>query len=963
MSNKIPSAQFAFNVGELSPRLYGRTDIPKYRLALEKAENCLCLPHGPIIKRNGSKYIATVKDSSKYTRLFRFQKGVDDNQMLEFGNLYIRIFVSTSGVADYAERTSGTTDSTTTSKLEDSTNNFTTAAVAVGDRVFNRTDLTNTTVTAIDDSDTLSLADDIFTSGEDYFITPEITTTYTEAELPNIETAQFGDDLYIAHSSHAPARLHRTSSTSWLLEDLIFTSPATSELGEFPDTTLTPAATSGSGKTFTAGAASFLANDVGRQLIYRDSTTDELLGKALIVTFTDTTHVDADITFDFPSTSAIASGEWKIDLSPNTTLTPNNKTLGSTCTLTSVADTWKDDSQVTHVGRYAHIQNGIVRIDTVTSAKVCEGEVVKALDSTTATDVWTLQSTAWTSANGYPQAVGLFEERLWFGGTTEEPQNLWGSQSGDFTRFGVGSDDSDGINLLVSDSIASPIKWISSGRDFIVGGTGGEFTVSSSGGFITPSDRKIRLQSTHGSGAQQIWRIDNETLFIDSSGTRIRSVRYNFDNDAYDAEDLLFFNDHITKSRRLGGIKELAVAQSPNNNIYAVLNNGDMAVGQFNRQQQVLGWEVFKTRGEYISVSTMTVDDHDEVWVIVERYINGATVKYVERFDEFDNKNGLDAADGFLDSFGTFGTSISVTSIAKNGSELSSGTTDSTTSFKLEDSTADFVTDAVAPGDIVTNSTDSTTSYVTAVDDLNTLTIAGDIFVSGEAYSITQAPVVTIPSGHGLADDDKIIFYDALYSDFNGTLQSMDDINKKTFIVIDSDTTTIGLRAIDGSAWQTYNSAGVLYKKVTAVSGLDHLEGETIKIKADNGAAPDLTVSSGAVTLSTAAGLIQYGMAYEMNVTTLQPPDSAQVSVAGTPIRHINPVLRLYKSVLPTVNGELVPIRDSSMLTNLAPDLYSGDAVYPQTDFADLGKITITDSTAFPIMITAILGLVELGEV
>lgn len=69
-------------------------------------------------------------------------------------------------------------------------------------------------------------------------------------------------------------------------------------------------------------------------------------------------------------------------------------------------------------------------------------------------------------------------------------------------------------------------------------------------------------------------------------------------------------------------------------------------------------------------------------------------------------------------------------------SYTSSGTTDGTTADKLVDSGADFVTDAVAVNDIVFNTTDKTTAYVTAIDDLNTLSISSDIFVSGEGYRV-----------------------------------------------------------------------------------------------------------------------------------------------------------------------------------------------------------------------------------
>jgi hypothetical protein len=64
------------------------------------------------------------------------------------------------------------------------------------------------------------------------------------------------------------------------------------------------------------------------------------------------------------------------------------------------------------------------------------------------------------------------------------------------------------------------------------------------------------------------------------------------------------------------------------------------------------------------------------------------------------------------------------------------GTTDGTTASKLVDSGADFVTDKVSIGDVIYNTTDLTQTTVTAIDDLNTLSVADDIFVSGEGYKI-----------------------------------------------------------------------------------------------------------------------------------------------------------------------------------------------------------------------------------
>lgn len=81
-------------------------------------------------------------------------------------------------------RTSGTTTATTANKLVDSGGLFSTdGLVEVGDVAINKTGGTSTTVSAIDSDTTLSVADDIFVSGDEYQVVldrdPAMPTGYT----------------------------------------------------------------------------------------------------------------------------------------------------------------------------------------------------------------------------------------------------------------------------------------------------------------------------------------------------------------------------------------------------------------------------------------------------------------------------------------------------------------------------------------------------------------------------------------------------------------------------------------------------------------------------------------------------------------------------------------------------------------------------------------------------------------
>lgn len=76
------------------------------------------------------------------------------------------------------------------------------------------------------------------------------------------------------------------------------------------------------------------------------------------------------------------------------------------------------------------------------------------------------------------------------------------------------------------------------------------------------------------------------------------------------------------------------------------------------------------------------------------------------------------------------------------GTPVSQGTTDATTANKLEDSTADFISDGVATTDLAINLTTGEVAAVTAVDDLNTLSLDNDIFVTGQTYQIVSGDFI-----------------------------------------------------------------------------------------------------------------------------------------------------------------------------------------------------------------------------
>jgi len=89
---KITTAKQNFTAGELSPRLFGRTDLGRYDNGAQIIQNFVVQPHGGLTRRPGTRFVREVKTSANKTRLIPFQFNVEQAYILEFGNNYFRIF-------------------------------------------------------------------------------------------------------------------------------------------------------------------------------------------------------------------------------------------------------------------------------------------------------------------------------------------------------------------------------------------------------------------------------------------------------------------------------------------------------------------------------------------------------------------------------------------------------------------------------------------------------------------------------------------------------------------------------------------------------------------------------------------------------------------------------------------------------------------------------------------------------
>jgi hypothetical protein len=224
MPKAVP-IQTNFTAGELSPRLEGRVDLAKYFNGARTMLNMFVHPHGGATRRGGTEYINTVKTVAKSTRLIPFEFSTTQAYMLEFGENYIRFYRNQARIE--ANGTISAISKANPGQVTQTAHGLTTGDTLTFENVGGMTELNgnNYTITKVD-ADNYTIGVDTtsfttFTSGGDAII--EITTTYAESELFEIQFVQSADTLYLVHPNHEPATLTRTTHTSWALADISFT--------------------------------------------------------------------------------------------------------------------------------------------------------------------------------------------------------------------------------------------------------------------------------------------------------------------------------------------------------------------------------------------------------------------------------------------------------------------------------------------------------------------------------------------------------------------------------------------------------------------------------------------------------------------------------------------------------------------------------------------------------------------
>lgn len=585
---KASPIQNSFNAGELSPLLYGRTDIDKYSSGLKLSENGIPLIQGPWTRRPGTKFVAQVKDSAAKTYVRRFEFSTTQAYILEFGDRYIRFYRNNGRITQTAQNITGATQANPVVVTYDGPDTYVNGDRVVITGVVGMTQLNNREFTVANvnaGANTLELSGvdgtgyDAYVSGGQIAKIYEISSPYETADLPDLKFTQSADVLYITHPDFAVRTLTRSGHTSWTLAELEFEDgPYLPE--NLTETTLTPSAMTGTSINITASSTTginddqgFLATDVGRLIRIEHSGT---WGYARITSRTSSTVVVADVESDFGATTA--SSAWRLGLFSDTTGHPSCVTF------------YED-----RLG-FAGCPVAPGRID-------------------------------FSRSGDYPNFAPTDPD-----GTIADDHAL---------SFTLNERQVHAVQWMASDE-----------KGLLVGTVGGEWIVrpSSQGEALSPTNISAKLATVYGSKGVQPVRAGRGTLFVQRQARKLRELAYVFEVDGFRAPDMTLLSEHITAGGidDMAYQQEpysIVWAVRGDGMLLGFTYDREQDVLAWHKHP--LGG----TDAAVESVATIPSADgtYDELWMTVRRTINGATVRTVEYMTRFPEEDDPQEDDFFVD--------------------------------------------------------------------------------------------------------------------------------------------------------------------------------------------------------------------------------------------------------------------------------------------------------------------------
>lgn len=303
--------------------------------------------------------------------------------------------------------------------------------------------------------------------------------------------------------------------------------------------------------------------------------------------------------------------------------TETAKTVGITPDNVQGAVTIEADSSVfsaSSVGQQIDGNGGRFRITEYISATKVLGYTIIPFLNTDKIMNWTYITgweRCWSVTRGWPISCLFYQQRLWFGGSTQRPSTIWASRTGIYNDFNnAGNYDNDAINQDLNTE--NQIVNLLSNRGLQIFTSGDEWTAAE--GALTPNGFTVVKNTSNGSDIGLTPKnLGGVTLFIEKNGKSLLSYVYDYLQAAYKTSNIGILSSLINEPVDMEIDDNSSLDEG--DYLYVVLKDGRMLVTSINLEQEINATSIFETTGEIQSVCNLINDTYMLVTINDDTYL------------------------------------------------------------------------------------------------------------------------------------------------------------------------------------------------------------------------------------------------------------------------------------------------------------------------------------------------------
>ncbi len=586
--------QPSFAGGELAPAMSARVDVAKYHVGARTLRNFFVHASGGASNRPGTKFVGRVKDSSHPVRLIPFQFSTVQTYVLEFGHQYMRVVMNGGHVLepDFAiTAATAANPCTLTAPGHNFANGdevFITGAIGMTALNGNRYLVAAVTTTGfqLHNLDGVAVNAGGFPAyGGSGTVARVYTlvTPYAGSDLALLKYTQSADIMTLCHTGYVPMDLSRTQHWVWTLSTITFQPQVVAP-------TATAASPAGGGSQYFSYVVTAIATGSGEESL--PSIAANCQNSAL--------NQDSGVINTVSWSAVTNAASYRVYKAP----------IGTTGPIPA-------GSLYGYIGATTGISFDDANIESDGSQTPPQGQDPFA-------------------GGNNPGCVTYYEQRKVFAGSGQYPESVWMTQPGNFWNMDTSSptQDDDAITLTVASQQVNAVKSLISVNALLVLTSSGAFKISpgSTTGALTPATVQVQPQSYNGCSDVPPLVIEYDILYVQSKGSSVRDLSYNFYVDLYTGTDMTVMSSHLFFSYQ---ILEWAYAEEPFKLVWAVRNDGTLLSLTYMKNQDVQAWTRHDTLGQFLSVASISEGNEDAVYFVVSRTIpginGGQPVQYVER--------------------------------------------------------------------------------------------------------------------------------------------------------------------------------------------------------------------------------------------------------------------------------------------------------------------------------------------